>query len=657
MGPHHHRAPVNDAIALCRFGLDALLTIGAAWLLVRTILPGGGVLERLLGWGLAFLLIVVASGEMLSWGGALGANGFLLAHAAVFFALALGRRKSLADDKGALHGLGREVRAQLLAKDAAAFLGVALLLIPAGLVILAALGKPVVYDALTYRLSRIGLWLQDGRIAHFATDDARLNYMPVAPDLVMAWLLGAQGEGFQWAALAQTLSGGLLLGATVGLARCTGLSRAASLGAAALLFGMANVVPQFTSPGTDLFTAGVFAAAFYLWLAAHRRGEASLLAGAGVALAVGSKGTLLYLAPGALLWVLCCGWRQRAPWRATILGGVLAALLLVVPGFSRNWQSYHSLLGPAESVRQQHGGEFSLSDHLWKLRLNLATTLAQLFEPNAQPPGWRAGALRMAESLATRLPAVDKFSFDELDRRANVQKVLRLPEPDADVASCGVLSVALLAAGFLGALLNRRRVGAGTVLVWSSGVVLFVLTLYALLQWHPYSFRFWLLVAPWMTVVAAWGLESLPGLARKFCWAFVAFCTVTIFWNSTLHTYQAGWPAVAHPERGLSFTVFSQVRQWTRSLDPATAPLHVALPVNQPLAAFVRLGDGRRVELQRLSALPATAEVAVQNLDGWLIVPVRQFVGREGRVEKRSWLFFGDEASPFSLVAYRRLRP
>ncbi len=657
MGPPLLRAPVNDAIALCRFGLDALLTAGAAWLLMRTILPSGGVLERLLGWGLALLLIVVGSGEVLSWGGALGANGFLAAHAAVFFALAIGRRKSLGSDKRARRELEREVAAHFRGRDAAAWIALGLLLVFAALVILAALGQPVVYDALTYRLSRIGLWLQDGRIAHYATDDARLNYMPVAPDLVMAWLFGAHDRGFQWAALAQIFGGGLLLGATAGLARCSGLSRAASLGAAALLFGMANVVPQFTSAGTDLFTAGVFAAAFYLWLAALRRGEGSWLAGAGVALALGSKGTLLYLAPGALLWVCWLGWRHRAPWRATLFGGTLAALLLVVPGLSRNWQSYHNLLGPVESVRQQHGGELSGSDHLRKLNLNLATTLAQLFEPNAQPPGLRAGSLRMAESLAARLPAADKFSFDELDRRANVQKVLRLPEPDADVASCGVLSVALLAAGFLGALLNRRREGATTVLVWSGGVGLFVLTLYALLQWHPYGFRFWLLVAPWMTVVAAWWLESLPGLARKLGWAFSALCTVTIFWNSTLHTYQAGWPAAAHPERGLSFTVFSQVRQWTRSLDPAAAPLHVALPVNQPLAAFVRVGDGRRVELQRQSALPATAEAAVQNLDGWLLVPVRQFAGREGRVEKRPWFFYGDEASPFSLVAYRRLRP
>ena len=493
--------------------LDALLTTGAAWLLVRALLPQGGKVERLLGWGLALLLIVVASGEVLSWCGLLGTNGFLVAHAVVFLVLAAGRRNSLASDKHALHELGREGRMMLGAKDATAVLGIGLLVIFAGLVVLAALGKPVVYDALTYRLSRIGLWLQDGRIAHFATDDARLNHMPVAPDLVMAWLMGAHSTGFQWAALAQTFGGGLLLGATAGLARFTGLSRASSLGAAALLFGMANVVPQFTSAYTDLFAAGVFATAFFLWLAAIRCRGASLLGGAGVALAIGSKGTLFYLAPGALLWVLWCGWRYRAPgrsWRMTATAGLLATLILVVPGLWRNAQTFGRPLGPAESVRQQHGVSISLFEPGEKLRLNLRTTLAQLFEPNAQPLGLRATSKRIAESLAAQLPATDKFSFDELDRRANVQKVLRLPAPDADVASCGVLSIMLLAAGFLGALLNRRRTGADAVLVWSVGVGLFVLGLYSLLQWHPYSFRFWLLVAPWIAVSASWGLEALP---------------------------------------------------------------------------------------------------------------------------------------------------
>ena len=645
---------VSDSFLLSRFCCDALLTVAAAWLLARAALTASASwLEQLLAWGLALLLIVAASGEMLSGAGALGAPGFFAAHAAGLVALAAWRRKSLAADAPALRSLEREAAAQFRAGGVAAWLGGTLLAVLAAFVVLAVLGKPVVYDALTYRLSRIGLWLQDGRIAQFTTDDARLNYMPVAPDLVMAWLLGAHGAGYAWVSLAQTAGGALLLGATAGLARLTGLGRAASLGAAALLLGMANVVPQFTSAYTDLFTAGVFAAAFYLWLAALRRGESSWLGGAGVALAFGSKGTLFYLAPGALLWVAWCGWPARArwpAWRGTLLAGGLAGLVLVGPGLTRNEQTYGALFGPSEAVRVQHGDGPS-----WrKLQLNLATTLGQLFEPNAQPPGLRDFSLRAGEALARRLPSADRFSFDELDRRANLQKVLRLPAPDADTASCGVLIVAAFVFGSGLALRHRRAPGADLVLVWSGGVGLFALCLYALLQWHPYSFRFWAVVAPWMAVVAAWGVESLPRPARLTGWTIMAFGTAVIFWSGNTRTYQAGWPAAAHPERGLGFTVTAQIRQWVRTLDSTREPLRVALPVNQPLAAFVRLGDARRVELRSLAQLPGTAEAAVSGGDGWLVVPAGHFAGREGRVEKRTWFFFGDEKSPFSLAAYRR---
>ena len=54
---------------------------------------------------------------------------------------------------------------------------------------------------------------------------------------------------------------------------------------------------------------------------------------------------------------------------------------------------------------------------------------------------------------------------------------------------------------------------------------------------------------------------------------------------------------------------------------------------------------------------PFTAEAAVQDLDGWLVVPARHFSGHEGRVDRRLWFFYGDRDSPFSLAAYRRLPP
>lgn len=296
---------MSDAFLIYQFSLDGLLTISAAWLAQRALNPSSGVLGQLIAWGLALLLLVTASGEILSGLGALGSKGFLLAHAGAFFGLASWRRNNLADDAAALGGLGRKCIEILWSSRLVAGLSAVLAIIYIGFILLAVHGEPVVYDALTYRLSRLGLWLQEGRITHFATDDARLNYMPVAPDLVMAWLAGAHRTGFAWVALAQTLGGGLLLVAMAGLARCTGLGRAAALGAAGLLLGMANVGPQFSAAYTDLFTAGIFAAAFYLWLIALQRDQGSV-----------GRGSLWPLDLGALYFI----------WRRVFWGGWCGAL-------------------------------------------------------------------------------------------------------------------------------------------------------------------------------------------------------------------------------------------------------------------------------------------------------------------------------------------
>jgi hypothetical protein len=53
-----------------------------------------------------------------------------------------------------------------------------------------------------------------------------------------------------------------------------------------------------------------------------------------------------------------------------------------------------------------------------------------------------------------------------------------------------------------------------------------------------------------------------------------------------------------------------------------------------------------------------TAEKFLQDNAGWVIVQADRFLGREGRVQGRTWLYFGQAGrSPYSLAAYRRLTP
>ncbi|MDI1249660.1 MAG: glycosyltransferase family 39 protein [Lacunisphaera sp.] len=654
---------MNDFPTVVLLIANAAVVAVAVGLLVRWLGPDvRGPLEPGLAWGLAGVALVAGAGVLLGAAGGLGAAGFFTAHAAVLVALGWGRRRHRAGDRAAFAGLLARWREIIAARDATAGLTAGLLAGWMVLALLAAFAQPVVYDALTYRLSRVGLWLQDGHIGHYLTDDPRLNYMPVVPDLMMAWLMGAGAEGYRLTGLAQAGGGALLLGATAGLARLTGLNRAASLGAAGLLFAMTSVGVQFTSVHTDVFTAGVLAAAFYLWWAALRRGHGSRWGGVGAGLAFGSKGTLFYFAPGALLWVGWLAWRHRAAWREwrrTLLAGLVGVAVFTGPVFWRNFQSYGGMLGPAAAVELHHGGRLTLAQQVEKLGLNLATSAIQLLDPNAQPPGLHSLARKLETTLALHLPTADPYAFENNNRREWIQHIAALENPDADVVSCGVVVPVFFLAGLLTAVGRRRQPAAGLVLLWGGGVMLFVVTMNGMLRWHPWIFRFLALAAPWLAVVAAYGIEGLSKWFRRGAWGVAGLAGLTACWAATMHTPQVGWSAAIRPERTLSHFIYQQWRDWTGSLQPTGLPLTVALPINRPLAAFCRLDGGGRVQLaHEIPPGPGTAEEFLRDKAGWIVVPAVRFMGREGRVHGRVYRNFGQDGhSPYGLAAYRQLQP
>ncbi len=537
---------MTDSSALCFFLIDAVMVGIAAWL---GVCVGGlgrrGLIETSLGWLLLALAWIAGSGALLGMVGGLGRAGFFIMHAAGLAGLLIWRRN--------LREAGRQWLDWLAAwgrlwrgGTPEGLLAAGLILMMLFLAVLAAQVEPIVFDALTYRLSRIGAWLQDGWIRHYSTDDPRLNYMPVAPDLVIAWLLGATNDGFYLAPLGQTAGGGLLLGATFGLARVAGLGRLNALGAVALMLGMANVAAQFTTIQSDLFTAGVFAASYLLWHRALQRGEGSWIAGVGVALAFGSKGTMFYLAPGAAVWVGWLVWQHRKSWQAlgpTAAGLMLAALVLVAPGYWKNQTTYGSWFGPREAVVLHHGEFHSPAQYAGKLALNLRTSAVQLLEPNAQP-FWLQDISRVAgEKLADRLsPEADPYVFIGQSRRAQLERVMQLKEPDADVVTCGLLSVILFFTGLVLAGVRRNRAAAAwQMLVWGAGVIGYLLVQHALVQWHHWAFRFMVLAAPWIGVVGAWGVSCLPRKLRVMAWAVLVMSAVEVFGFVQWRTSQAAW--------------------------------------------------------------------------------------------------------------------
>lgn len=640
------------------FFADAGVTGIAAWLVVCACRHGAnGVLETGVAWGWSFVALIAGAGVVLGETGGFGPVGFLAAHAALAGLMLFLRRHSRGGDLEAGRNWVREVRAFFNAPGAPRLIALGLLFTVAALSFVAALAEPIVLDALTYRLPRIGHWLQDGRIQMLAGEDRRMNFVAVLPDVVAAWVLGATSEGFRLVVVTQAMGGILALSATVGLARQTGLTRCGSLLAGALLLGMANVVGQFTAAQTDLFATGLFAGAFYLWICALRRREVSVPGVAGAGLALGAKGTVFYLAPSALLWVVWLGWRHPMGWRQwvrTLVVAIAGVAVFAGPAFLRNARGYGGILGPDSEVGKHHRGFASPGDLANKLRWNLTSSLAQCLEPHSQPWGLRDVSRGAAARLIDTVPAHDAHALDDLDRHAALSAILQRREPDADVTSFGIVPLGLFLAGLIVAMVRWSDLASRLVGAWAGGVVVLLIFFHAMHQWHPYAARYLVLAAPWIAIVAAWGIEQLPPVLRRVAWSFAVLAAADVAWHITTQTHQSGWRSVVSPQLYREGFVARKWREWSEQLD---GPIVLALPSGRPMAAFYRQRVPRVVSLVADADRSAdSAATLAGDQAGWIIVPVARFMGREGSVVGRTWLFEGDPASPFSLAAYRRPR-
>jgi hypothetical protein len=324
---------------------------------------------------------------------------------------------------------------------------------------------------------------------------------------------------------------------------------------------------------------------------------------------------------------------------------------LVAPGYWRNQKAYGSPFGPRDAVVLHHGSFDSAGHHATKLISNLGSSGVQLFEPTSQPFWLQDWSQSAGFRLAARLPEqADPYVFLGRPRREQVEQVLRLTRPDADVITCGLLAAALFIGGMLLAAVRPHRAGAAQIAVWGAGVAAYLLTQHALVQWHHWAFRFMVLAAPWAGVMGAWTLGALPRKLQVAAWAVVLVSSLQVFAMVQWQTGQSGWMAAMQPGRSASYFFFNHWRTWAGRLDDAREPLRLAFPINRAVAAFYRLDPARHVTMERLSALKGdTAEEATAMAPGWLVVPLDHFLGREGRVMGR--------VGPVDAIAFRQLRP
>jgi hypothetical protein len=580
---------------------------------------------------------VVATGLALGYTSRLSTGSILLAHAAVALGSALLRpRTPEAVPFRRMAELARLSLGRWTAVEKA--LGAGLVCVLAAAAVTGLLGEPLTHDALSYRLSRVAYWLQEGSIRHFPTNEPRQNLMPVNGDLVMVFLTHPFRVGFPLVSLSQALGGALVLLSTWILSGIVGLSRLGRLTAAYLVLGMPNVFVQTMTSQNDLLHAGLVGAGLALLLRGIAGAGLAVPAWLGFALGIGSKGTVFYWAPGLALITLVAVLALRPSARRLAQHGAAAVLLIAVlgaPRYVENQARYGDPFGPPEMYALAHG---PASDPLERAWLNLRSYGAQALEPASNPAGISGLLQRPWRWLVESLPESDPHTVAAYPRKKNLRFYADQPSRNADVVSSGALAPFL--AGLGGALavtrLRRResRRDAALVLSLAASALLFALSFSAAFVWWPVNFRYFTLIAP---PVAVAGASAVAWVARKIgaaAWLVPLGWAAVLIPTLYLGTANSGLRAVG-PEPGV-FPFYGQhVGQKTMMLDivPERSVVGVALPFNSVLAGFFRTGRTARIVFLRPQAL-ADHPTAGEALSAFglfaAVTPPDLFSGREG---------------------------
>lgn len=171
--------------------------------------------------------------------------------------------------------------------------------------------EPNNYDSLAYHLPRAMYYLGQGDLAHFDTGNPRQIYFPFNYNLLQAFALiySPPLQTLNFINLAAWATAGLAL---YRLVRLAGLGVNAALLATWLTLTSTQIFAQATATTNDLPTgAGLLMGLVFglRWTRSHRRGDA-LLAGLAGGLTLGSKLTVLFFGPGAVLLLLGIAWQQ-----------------------------------------------------------------------------------------------------------------------------------------------------------------------------------------------------------------------------------------------------------------------------------------------------------------------------------------------------------
>lgn len=395
-------------------------------------------------------------------------------------------------------------------------LGLSAAVLCVGSVLVALSGEPMVHDTLAYRLSRIGHWLQEGSISHFAANDARQSLSAFNGDLVMLWLSCWFPTGYPLVKLVQVLGACLLTVSLAAFARELRCGRLAILGGLWVVLSAPNVVTQLTTAQVDLFVSGLSTAGIYLMFRALRRGRGVLPPSVALALAVGTKGSVLYLGVGIAAMVPFWWYLKpslRTIGRAAAVGAV-CMVVLASPRYVENALRFHNPFGP-QHMHEFNTGTGGLS--LRKLTLNVGSYAIQTLEPASNPWPLSAVVRPMWQWLVNRVPLRDPYANPLYPRRQSLGIFGGSTTVNADTAQCGVLAVSLALAAIVVLFVRAphspparyRQAALSGVAACLAG---FILLFSASYQWFPTNGRFFIMGVPLLALLATYLFDRLRGV-------------------------------------------------------------------------------------------------------------------------------------------------
>ena len=372
-------------------------------------------------------------------------------------------------------------------------------------VAVALISAPNSPDALSYHLTRIEVWIQQGSVRPYAAHDTRQLFMPSWPEYAILQVRLLSGND-RFANLIQWIGFAGASGGAAVLARALGGGRWAALIGASLVSTLPMAVAQASGTQTDLVAAcwAVTTCAYgYRLLSDPTRWGPLVFSALSLGLAAATKQTALLFAGLALLPALVLTLRT-SPRRAAgwVVAIALAVAVIAGPQLKRNLDVFGSMAGDSALVGSMVMATRAPAQVVVNVMRNLAVHFGTPWDGMNQAVVDGIGGVARA------------IGVDPDDRRTTWgTDFTPVPWNTHEEAAPNPLHLLLLL-GCLVALI-RPAPGATPRILFVAALVAGFVVFSATLKWQFYSSR---LHTPFFALALAWAaveLERLPSVARR----------------------------------------------------------------------------------------------------------------------------------------------